>query len=454
LGDVKRFYGYDAAGRITVVNDLPTPATNPGLANPASFYLAYDEADNLIAQAAYTGTYSYAYDSNHNRITSSGGGVSSSYAYAAGTNRLLSTTGRAYSYNADGNPSADGQFSFSYDAFGFMTTATAAFNAKTTRVYDALGMRVQSQAAWWNVPDPKPCARCAPYAVPKSALSTNAAPALKPNVNVSVATAGYWVNGAGVRYLHDDAGRLLGQYTATGSPIQETVWFNGQPVAAMISGNLYYVFADNLGTPRSLRRPSDNLEVWRWWHGDAFGKQQPTNPIPSLAVAYDLRFPGQQVDSVTGYHYNWLREYDPATGRYIQSDPIGLAGGLSTYAYVSGNPLSRIDPNGLYEIWIIDGFIRDFYTGKEVACLEGAKQQWADWLRETNNTPLSQMRPSDWYIQGHAPAEIAQLAIRQGGLIGGTAAKTTLSPSGITGKGPNLQLSIGLMGAGYACGCK
>src|SRR5690606_32323368 len=59
-----------------------------------------------------------------------------------------------------------------------------------------------------------------------------------------------------------------------------------------------------------------------------------------------LRFPGQQYDAETGTHHNFFRDYDPATGRYLESDPIGLWGGPSTYAYVEANPLSFSDPEG------------------------------------------------------------------------------------------------------------
>ncbi|KAF0813413.1 putative deoxyribonuclease RhsC [Andreprevotia sp. IGB-42] len=109
------------------------------------------------------------------------------------------------------------------------------------------------------------------------------------------------------------------------------------------------MWADQLGTPRQITDPASNAVVWRW-DSEAFGNTQ-ANQDPGNTgnqFVYNLRFPGQYYDAESGRHYNYFRDYDPQTGRYVQSDPIGLAGGsFSTYAYVNGNPIGINDPLGL-----------------------------------------------------------------------------------------------------------
>jgi RHS repeat-associated protein len=88
--------------------------------------------------------------------------------------------------------------------------------------------------------------------------------------------------------------------------------------------------------------------VWRWDQQEPFGVN-PANENPSGLGAFDLplRLPGQYFDKETNLHYNYSRDYDPGIGRYVENDPIGLDGGLNTYAYAAGEPLSGFDPLGL-----------------------------------------------------------------------------------------------------------
>ncbi len=95
-----------------------------------------------------------------------------------------------------------------------------------------------------------------------------------------------------------------------------------------------------MGTPRVVT-DSNNATVWRW-EGDAFGSQSPQVET----VKMPLRMAGQYFDSESELFYNYFRYYDPKTGRYVTSDPIGLYAGLNTYNYVYGSPLHYRDPDG------------------------------------------------------------------------------------------------------------
>jgi RHS repeat-associated protein len=107
------------------------------------------------------------------------------------------------------------------------------------------------------------------------------------------------------------------------------------------------VHTDHLNTPRKVTQPSDNQARWTW-ESAPFGTEPPTeDPVLLGAFSYNLRFPGQIYDAHTGLNYNYFRDYDAAIGRYIESDPIGLEGGINTYLYAGGNAIGNVDPLGL-----------------------------------------------------------------------------------------------------------
>lgn len=120
----------------------------------------------------------------------------------------------------------------------------------------------------------------------------------------------------------------------------------------------FNIYTDHLNTPREIRNHANQLR-WTWYPevSGAFGAGLPNeNPnTPALGVfAYNLRFPGQLYDPTSQLSYNYYRDYSSRTGRYIESDPIGLEGGINTYSYVGGNPLSYVDPFGLLKLNLFD----------------------------------------------------------------------------------------------------
>jgi len=109
----------------------------------------------------------------------------------------------------------------------------------------------------------------------------------------------------------------------------------------LAAAGYHFVATDHLGTAQVLVNASEE----RSWKAvsEAFGKAV----VFEEAVRFSLRLPGQYFDAETGLHYNYFRDYDPSTGRYVESDPIGLNGGMNTYVYVDSNPLRWLDYRGL-----------------------------------------------------------------------------------------------------------
>lgn len=308
---IVRSLAYDAAGRITAMTHSGSGGglNDPTLLNQS---FGYDDLDRLTGVTAASTSQAFLYDANGNRTQASFGASLYNTSVSSTSNRLTAAAGplpaKTYTYDAAGNITSDGTSTFTYSDRGRMKTATSA-GATTNYYFNGIDQRVRK---------------------------------------VGMATTDY---------VYDDQGYLLGEYTAATDPKQETIYLDDMPVAilkkdtstgAVNAYAAYYVFADHLQAPRLITSSTDNAVVWRWDGADPFGVMQPTdNPSGAGIFEYNPRFPGQLYDRETNLHYNYYRDYDPQTGRYVQSDPIGLGGGINTYDYGSGNPLSYVDRQGL-----------------------------------------------------------------------------------------------------------
>lgn len=201
-------------------------------------------------------------------------------------------------------------------------------------------------------------------------------------VGTSSYLARYEYNGRGERvvrhvggvvhlFVYDESGQLLGRYatdTAPGSSWtldEEIVWLENTPIASVRieSGQpvVRAILSDHLNSPRALSalhggsQPAGTL-VWKWSltsrtpaGNNAYGNEAPDEDPDGngAAVKFDLRFPGQQAEAESGTHYNYFRDYEAGTGRYIESDPLGLADGPATFGYAGANTILKRDSKGL-----------------------------------------------------------------------------------------------------------
>ncbi len=292
-------FGFDPVGNITSLTDVGQQGQGATL--------DYDALGRLTAfKDAQTGVAieQYSYDATGNRLSFANSAGTQSYVYAADSHRLTSVHGATRTYDTAGNTLTIGsEWQYAYDLAGQLSSSTDAASVQATYRHNAARQRVLQQAG------------------AERAL-----------------------------HLHGQGGEWLGRYAESGAPAQQVVWLGSRPVGLLQAGRIFYIESDHLGSPRAVIDPQRDVAVWSWsMLAEAFGSAAPSEDPDQngIAVTFDLRFPGQRYELTSGLSYNYFRDYEAESGRYSQSDPIGLQGGPSTYAYVGSAPLSFADPLGL-----------------------------------------------------------------------------------------------------------
>ncbi|WP_323137525.1 RHS repeat-associated core domain-containing protein [Dyella subtropica] len=163
------------------------------------------------------------------------------------------------------------------------------------------------------------------------------------------------VDGVITRFGYDERGHLISEISPTGS--RDYIYLDDMlvstvdtPAVVAAPSKVSYVTTDHMGNPRAVSDSSGNLIWQNPFQANSWGDK----PVLSNGYTLNVRSVGSYYDPETGLIYNMSRYYDPNTGRFIQSDPIGMAGGINTYAAVNNNPLRYIDPTGTDAILLVN----------------------------------------------------------------------------------------------------
>ncbi|NKI94721.1 RHS repeat protein [Rhizobacter sp. SG703] len=339
LGSVYRDIGYDEADRAVSYKHYLANDGTPQVALDQSF--AYDPEGRITGVVTASAAWSIAYDANGNRTSVSLNGASSIFSTEASSNRLTSVSGpsRVFTYDGAGNITSDGSgYAITYGIRGLASTVTKS-GVVSNFEYDAERRRIRKFTS-------------------AGSASTRI-------------------------FVYDLDGQVLGEYDQAGNALKEYVWLGSTPIAVFTANGgdasanpwVYFIHADHLNTPRIIVDQNGGRR-WRWL-AEPFGTSAPeTNPDGLGEFVFNLRFPGQYADVETGLFQNYFRTYDPSLGRYIQSDPVGLAGGWNTYAYAEGQPTAYVDPRGLAakcSPWVAIGYGEDTFRSKDIL------EDWGPW---------------------------------------------------------------------------
>ncbi|MCW8966856.1 MAG: RHS domain-containing protein [Candidatus Pacearchaeota archaeon] len=324
-GGVSQNYSYDNLMRITdiVLND---PAQNTLM----KYHYDYNNVDNVVQKQTEHGLYQYSYD-GLDRLTTVDNPVilDEAYSYDSLGNRLSDTlTTGAWEYNLNNELIKKGvSVAYTYDDNGSLVSMTDDVKYRNYK-YDSDNRLVEVLENGFSV---------AKYYYDPFGRR------LSKQMNNKI-----------IYYLYADEG-LIAEIDHDGTILRQYGWlpdneWGADPVYYFENSKTYFYINDHLGSPQKMIN-SSGMVVWSAVY-DGFGKAV----IQVENVVNNLRLPGQYFDQENGLHYNYFRDYDPSTGRYIESDPVGLDGGVNTYVYASVNPINSVDAYGLKTTGTCDAF--------------------------------------------------------------------------------------------------
>ena len=154
--------------------------------------------------------------------------------------------------------------------------------------------------------------------------------------------------GAALRNLHHDhLGRVVFETNASGQVTANYIYAGNRLVASgTLSGGFVFHHQDKTGNTLALTDAS-GATVGKYAYGP-FGAV--TNQVGAVTTPFTYAGTYGVMDDGDGLFFMKNRYYDAITGRFLQRDPIGFAGGVNLYRYAGNNPISRIDPLGLDDI--------------------------------------------------------------------------------------------------------
>jgi len=364
-------YGYEQTKLTTLNSEMLSYDNNGNLIQRGDDVFTYNQANRLSSATLTSGSFQYTYNALGQRINKQGLGINTHYVYNNSGQLIYETdtisnitteyvylngkrltlhqgafsTDEIIDDDNDESTTINGEWSLVtkgknvFYGNGYLKSSKGSGeNAVVWPIFNSTLGQYQVYARWV---ENRKNANDAPYTI--NHVSG------QDIVSVDQTTSGNSWQLLGI-YTLDTQSSITLNNNANGNVVADAIKIVPLDGSTVYKIHDYFIHTNHVDAPIILTDMNANT-VWQANYLP-FGEATVDDDFDGdgAVVVYNARLPGQYYDQESGLYYNYFRYYDSETGRYIQSDPIGLIGDINTYGYVGGNPINKIDPSGLLEV--------------------------------------------------------------------------------------------------------